>query len=95
MHLETAKACRPLPGFLDAPLPATTTIWTASDAAVWKKESEYSLTQHDSKMKLSNGMLILMHAGGFRNDREDVWDDWFAGIDGLGILVFIATSMVA
>ena len=94
MHLETAKACRPQPGFLDAPLPAANAVWNASDPVVWRKEYEYSLKQRGGEKMPSSGMLILMHAGVFRNNRQVVWDDWFAGIDGLGTLIFIATSMV-
>ncbi|KAE9373811.1 hypothetical protein N431DRAFT_544662 [Stipitochalara longipes BDJ] len=94
MHLETAKPCRPLPGFLDAPLPAASSIWNASNAMIWKKEYEYSLKQRASGNVLAHGNLILMHAGAFKNNCEAVWDDWFAGIDGLGILVVIATSMI-
>jgi hypothetical protein len=94
MNLETAAPCRPISDFLDAPLPAVKTLWNAPDAVIWKKEYEHYLKQLGSGNVSTNGKLILLHAGAGTNDREAGWDDWFAGIDGLGVLVAIATSML-
>lgn len=93
MNLETAMPCRPIPDFLDAPLPAAKIIWNALDAVTWKREYEHNLEQLGNGSILTNGKLILMHSGACDPKREAGWDDWF-GIDGLGVLVIIATSMV-
>jgi hypothetical protein len=95
MNLETAKPCRPIPGFLDAPLPAAKTLWNTPNAVTWKKEYELSIEEVGSRNMLTNGELILLQAGAGENNSEAGWDDWLAGIDGLGVLVVIATSMLA
>jgi hypothetical protein len=93
INLETAKSCRPIPGFLDAPLPAPKTVWSASDASTWEKEYQLYFEQFGNGDWLTNGALILMHAGA-GTDGGARWDDWFAGIDGMGVLVVVATSML-
>jgi hypothetical protein len=95
MNLETAKPCRPIPGFLDAPLPAAKTLWNAPTAVTWKKEFDFSVELLGNRSVLTNGKLVLMQAGADENKSETGWDDWLAGIDGLGLLVIIATSMLA
>ena len=95
MNLETAMPCRPIPGFLDAPLPAAKPLWHAPNAVTWKKEYEQHLEEVRGGNVLTNGKLVLMHAEATDNNREAGWDDWFAGIDGVGILLVIATSMLA
>lgn len=91
MNLETAKPCRPIPGFLDAPLPAPSTVWSAQNESTWKREYKHYLDQTGDGNFPTNGKLILMQAG---NNYEAAWDDWFAGIDGIGSLMVIATSML-
>jgi hypothetical protein len=94
MNLETAAPCRPISDFLDAPLPAVKTLWNAPDSVTWEKEYKHYLEQLGSSDLSTNGRLILLLAGAGANRRGVGWDDWFAGIDGLGVLVVIATSML-
>ena len=74
-------------GLILAPLPARKRLWEANDEIAWKIE-----TERDSKPE-SHTNSGSSSSSSSPKERAN-WEDWCAGMDGLGGLVMLAASLV-
>ena len=105
--LDPATSCTDPDGFLLAPLPARKQLWEASDAESWMVEksrdgpvsSVFGVLTGGQMVKLQEQQIIMPDEVGFpsRTEEESArhWQEWCAGMDGLGALVTLATSLSA
>ncbi|KAF3034748.1 hypothetical protein E8E11_001567 [Didymella keratinophila] len=104
--LDPATACANPDGFLLAPLPARKQLWEAPDAQKWTVEksrngadlSVFGVLTGGQMVKLQEQQIIMPGEIGFPlgiEEEESVrnWQEWCAGMDGLGALVTLATSL--
>lgn len=106
--LDPATSCTDPDGFLLAPLPAKKQLWEASDAERWMVEksrdgpvsSVFGVLTGGQMVRLQEQQIIMPYEVGFPSglDEEESarnWQEWCAGMDGLGALVTLATSLSA
>ncbi|KAJ4398847.1 hypothetical protein N0V91_009898 [Didymella pomorum] len=106
--LDPATSCTDPDGFLLAPLPAKKQLWEASDAEIWMVErsrdgpvsSVFGVLTGGQMVRLQEQQIIMPNEVGFPSglDEEESarnWQEWCAGMDGLGALVTLATSLSA
>ena len=104
--IEPAGSCALLDGFLLAPLPARKGLWSAQDGHQWMEEktkdlgvsTSFGLKLDGSMVKLEN-YSMLTDAPSFpqheTDSNESNWQEWCAGMDELGTLVMLVTSLTA
>jgi hypothetical protein len=88
--------CSTFPGLVIAPLPGKSMLWEARSAEAWQAEYSYSWTLHKETYGISkDGQLVKIdRKQGSTFFNHSPWEDWCSGMDGFGILVMIAASML-
>lgn len=106
--LDPATACTDPDGFLLAPLPAKKQLWEAPDAQNWMAETTRNEGHPIVFGVLTSGQMVKMQeqqivmpgevgatSGVGEEESARNWQEWCAGMDGLGALVTLATSLSA
>jgi hypothetical protein len=106
--LDPATSCAEPDGFLLAPLPARKQLWEAPDAQSWMVEksrdgaelSVFGVLTGGQMVRLQEQQIVMPDEVGFPSGVEEEesaknWQEWCAGMDGLGALVTLATSLSA
>jgi hypothetical protein len=94
-HLQRA-------GIVLALLPAKKQIWEAGDELMWRAERERDPDTETAFAMATSGDLIKLHV----HPRECLqatspsrttasWDEWCAGMDGLGGLVMLSAALIS
>ncbi|KAI1824149.1 hypothetical protein F4861DRAFT_507458 [Xylaria intraflava] len=110
IYFEPAGICNMPTEFILAPLPAKKMLWEAADEFSWKAESQkpglqvsYGLAANGEIVELDESRLSCNDAWLFYQStdantsprrRSSSWEEWCAGIDGLGGLVMLAASLM-
>lgn len=104
--LEPAVICVLHDGFLLAPLPARKQLWEASDEYMWLQERNKDITGPKLFGIMENGDMIKLNEQQSLLSAEMAtavpevstestanWQEWCAGMDGLGALIMLAASL--
>lgn len=104
--LDPATSCTEPDGFLLAPLPSRRQLWESLDAQAWVVEksrdgmfpSVFGVLTGGKMVKLQEQQVIIpdeiyspLNVG--EEESATNWQDWGAGIDGLGTLVTLAVTL--
>lgn len=105
VHFEPAALCDLQTGLVLAPLPSKKQLWEAPDELTWMAESErdpglrtaYGLAANGDLVRVEDGPLLpkSLQFGTPPSEQYANWEDWCAGMDGLGGLVMLAASLIA
>ena len=106
--LDPATSCAEPDGFLLAPLPGRKQLWEAPDAQSWMVEKSRDGMAPSVFGVLTGGQMVRMqeqqvitpdevHSSLGNGEEEGArnWQEWYAGMDGLGALVTLATSLAS
>lgn len=104
--LEPAGTCGVQDGFILSPLPARKQLWKARDELTWIAERSrdvgvpkvFGITINGEMAKVNEYAAItedaLAKSSSTITDENDAnWQEWCAGMDGLGSLVMLAASL--
>jgi len=80
-----------LPEFLSFPLCCNKVLWEAPSEAAWEEEYDFSTGKMEGVQLRTLGDLRDVQASG-KLSNVDVLDEWNAGVDGLGMLLTVATA---
>ncbi|RYP17998.1 hypothetical protein DL765_004217 [Monosporascus sp. GIB2] len=110
IYFEPAAVCDLPTELLLAPLPAKKALWEAADEFAWKAEGQwdpgaqiaFGLAADGGLVKLDEGRLSCSDAWLCHQSMDAgtppwgpaSWEEWCAGMDGLGGLVMLAASLV-
>jgi hypothetical protein len=88
--------CATFPGLVIAPLPGKRMLWEAKTAEAWQAEYSYSWTLEKETYGISkDGQLVKIdRKQGTTFFNRSPWEEWCSSMDGFGILVMIAASML-
>jgi hypothetical protein len=96
--------CRPLSGFIIAPLPAKKALWEAQNAQAWTSCLDWNTRDEDDFGLMEDGTLVRLdrilplEENGIRGEARDIrpadWADWCSGMDGFGALIMVAASLL-
>jgi hypothetical protein len=83
-----------LPNFRSIPLCCNKRLWEANSLADWDEEYAYTLgSRKEGHLRCIGDLFDMQHMAADRNLRDaNALSDWNAGLDGLGMLLAIATS---
>ena len=104
--MEPGGLCSVRDGFLLSPLPARKQLWEARDESQWIQEMSRDLGAPSSFGVMMDGKMVRLNAEQL-NCRSEVtstkpespkvsnenWQEWCAGMDGLGSLIMLAVSL--
>lgn len=104
--LEPAVICVLLDGFILAPLPARKQLWEAQNEQTWLLERSKDITAPKLFGVKENGDMVRLNEqqSVFSSEMASVapelptestanWQEWCAGMDGLGALIMLAASL--
>lgn len=110
VYFEPAAMCELQTDLILAPLPAKKQLWEANDELVWNMESEKELGARTDFALAANGDLVELDQGQIYGSDAVLlyksldtrtpsgstanWEEWCAGMDGLGGLVMLAASLI-
>jgi hypothetical protein len=106
-RLDPPGKCMTPSGFLLAPLPARKQLWEAPNTDAWMLERCRDIGGLPNVFGiLENGQMVKLHGfDSLRNGQSFVvspkevaqsgknWQEWCAGMDGLGPLIMLAASL--
>lgn len=106
--LDPTTSCVEPDGFLLAPLPGRKHLWEAPDAQSWMLErsgdgpgsSVFGVLTGGQMVKLQEQQILMpsefvLPSGTVEEGSGRNWQEWLSGMDGLGALVTLATSLSA
>ncbi|KAJ4354734.1 hypothetical protein N0V95_003576 [Ascochyta clinopodiicola] len=106
--LDPATSCAEPDGFLLAPLPGRKQLWEAPDAQAWMVEksrdgvgaSVFGVLTGGQMVRMQEQQVLLADGVNFPlgvgdGESAENWQEWCAGMDGLGALVTLATSLAS
>jgi hypothetical protein len=106
--LDPATSCTEPDGFLLAPLPSRRQLWESPDAQAWEVEKSRAGASSSVFGVLTGGQMVRLQEQqvivpgevylplGIGEDESMAnWQDWCAGIDGLGTLVTLAVTLTS
>lgn len=104
--LDPSTSCAVSDGFLLAPLPSRRQLWEASEEGAWEAEksrdgmfpSTFGVLTGGQMVRLQEQQIIMpgeVYSPLSVGEEESAlnWQDWCAGIDGLGTLVTLAVTL--
>lgn len=88
--------CATFPGLVIAPLPGKSMLWESRTAEAWHAEYSYSWNLEKETYGISkHGQLVKIgQKQGSTVFSLAPWEEWCSSMDGFGILVMIAASML-
>ena len=82
--------------FLLNPLPAKKVLWEAKNEKQWRHEYDECRGQPGVHRLTNKGDIIGLHQGPYGLETCDVgWQEWYATQDGSGILIYLASQILA
>jgi hypothetical protein len=82
--------------FLLNPLPAKKVLWEAKNEKQWRYEYDESRGQPAFHRLSNKGDIISIHQGPYGMETRNVgWQEWYATQDGSGILIYLASQILA
>jgi len=109
IYFRPSAACELKGGLLIAPLPTSSGRW-ALDEASWtsqsradsKQETVFGVAADGGLVELNESQMQCIEPGlsnsvqrGTRPAKHARWEEWCAGMDGLGTVVMLAASLIA
>lgn len=103
--VEPATPCSMQPGLLLAPLPARKQLWEAGGEEQWMNQVRKTPSMNTGFGLAMNGDLLALDEYQMKllsmqsvepwtgSSSKEIWDEWSAGMDGLGTLVMLAASL--
>ncbi|KAF2805755.1 uncharacterized protein BDZ99DRAFT_524706 [Mytilinidion resinicola] len=85
----------PLPEFILVPLPCKKALWECRTSHEWRLEIDRSVQEREIFGLSETGELMVIRGGYDGLKRSPVsWEKWFAGEDGFGTLVMLASGLL-
>lgn len=110
VYFEPAAMCTLQTDLILAPLPAKKQLWEASNELLWGAESKKDSSAQNAFALAANGELVTLSENQFYCGDSvllykslDVgmparssahWEEWCSGMDGFGVLVMLAASLI-
>ncbi|KAH7109300.1 hypothetical protein B0J11DRAFT_238050 [Dendryphion nanum] len=105
--MAPVNKCQLPSGFILSPLPAKKQLWEAPSEESWNEckicdpnllksfgvLSNGNMVELDEYRTLPGGEIVLSDPGRERADNGENWQEWCSGMDGLGSLVMLVTSL--
>lgn len=103
VNIDPVILCGIMPGFVFAPLPARKSFWEAHNAEIWTSEVRSRINTDDNFGLMTNGDLVKLREefiglgpdhSAIQSNNGKNWEEWSAGMDGIGALVMIGASLL-
>jgi hypothetical protein len=92
------ERCEATSEYTQIPLPSKKVLWEANSQELWEAEYQIAAVDRQGSQLFDFGDLLLLHqaqsAGRDSVRDNDMLDEWNSGVDGLGMLITIATAIL-